>query len=230
MALICVADCPGCGVGSSSDSFTCTYPCGYLTSPLYPHHYPNNLLVTWNIDVLPGTFIYLTFDTFDVQSESPACLEDSLIIQDVSEVGDIKLLAELCYSRPPSASYLSSWHRLQIKMVADQAYSAAGFMAHYQSKTFELPSHLIPSIKFDGKKYRFQDVGGTFRFLISMCLQSTAFLYIKCIVTSLKHDRSRIPQTVILGLMLHSDHRLCQIIVAYESHSDIKNRTHILEN
>ena len=85
----------------------------------------------------------------EVQSITPLCGEDHVIVNDVSEIGDLKQLARLCNVKQPDGPLFSSWNRMRVTMYADQAHSGEGFMAEYKSNTFQLSPELEQEILFD---------------------------------------------------------------------------------
>ena len=145
------AECPGCGIGQTANAFNCTYHCGLLASPMYPYPYPSGVQVTWTIRVEAGSYISLSFSEVDVQSEIPACSEDYVLVHDVNQWGDKKLLARLCNVKLPQTSLESHWNIMSVTLVSDAEYAGKGFMAEYYSKTFTLPESLQNQISFDGK-------------------------------------------------------------------------------
>ncbi len=122
-----------------------------MASPLFPYSYANAMQTTWHIQVPSGNYIELVFEELDIQSQKPVCLQDYLMVYDVSEIGDVKVIARLCNAKPPSGSYFSSWHRMQIFLFADRKFNAKGFLAKYTSRTFELPNELLDYITFNCK-------------------------------------------------------------------------------
>ena len=118
---------------------------------MYPYPYPDGMDTEWHLQVEPGSYIVLTFHVLDVQSRRPNCMEDYVEIYDYGSTGEAKKVAHICNVKKPSGSYSSSWNRMKVRMVSDDAFATGGFMAEYHSKTFEIPNKILEQIKFDGK-------------------------------------------------------------------------------
>ncbi len=140
-------------MGTTSAEYYCSMSCGYIASPHYPHHYDNNLDITWNIAVEDGQYIELVFEPnkIDLESRRPNCGEDYLMIYDVTYDLDLKLIARRCNAvKGEKNIFFSSWNSLKLQMQSDDSVVGSGFFAKYHSKTFQLPPNMEKDIEFDG--------------------------------------------------------------------------------
>ncbi len=140
-------------MGTTANEYDCIMPCGYIASPLYPHHYANNLDIIWNITVEEGHYIELVFqpNTIDLESRRRPCEEDYLMIYDVTYDLDLKLIARRCNAKKDWKNvFFSSWNRLKLQMRSDDDIAATGFFAKYYSRTFQIPESMEKDIEFDG--------------------------------------------------------------------------------
>ena len=88
-----------------------------------------------------------------VQSPQPTCLKDHVNIYDITKDGDDKLLGRICVAKSLQLqnTYYSSWEKMKVVMDADKEFSGAGFLAKYESKTFDLPQNLWNDVVFNGE-------------------------------------------------------------------------------
>ncbi len=86
-----------------------------------------------------------------VESSRPSCDEDYVLVYDVGHTGNLKQLDRVCNVKVPMAPLYSSWSKMKLIFNIDDAFTNRGFMAKYQSKTFQIPDHLLQDIHFDGE-------------------------------------------------------------------------------
>ena len=126
----------------------CTYSCGYLATPNYPHIYPIHQHSSWHITVATGTYIMLELGTLEgVQTSLPSCHQDYVEVIDFSFEGEKKSLGTYCISKIPPPVVYSSWHRMTVEFVSDGEFNAGGFMAKYTSASFFVDK----PIRYSGK-------------------------------------------------------------------------------
>ncbi len=75
---------------------------------------------------------------------------DYVLVYDVDDIGNLALLGRHCVSSKPRGPHSSSWHRMQLNMYTDTLHNGKGFLAHYDSKTFELPATIVNDVIIDG--------------------------------------------------------------------------------
>ncbi len=132
------------------DYFYCKHICGYLASPNYPHDYHTGMHVTWDIEVVKGTYIELLFTEIEVESQTPDCEQDHVLVFDISTFGGLTLLGRHCNVNLPKRAHFSSWNKMQVNLITDSKYNAKGFFAKYTSKSFEISEELEQYIYLDG--------------------------------------------------------------------------------
>ncbi len=89
--MVVFSGCAGCDVGSDSRHHICTSTCGYLASPGFPFPYDDDIDVSWFIHVAFGSYIKLTFLRMNVESPSPGCPADYVLVHDVDASGNLKV-------------------------------------------------------------------------------------------------------------------------------------------
>ena len=101
---------------------------GKLTSPLYPHSYPNNTLCNYSITVAKGKRIHLYFQKFELENQS-SCLSDNLKIYEGPNKESS--LAETLCGKYDNKQFISASNELFLQMKTNGMISAAGFIANY---------------------------------------------------------------------------------------------------
>ncbi|XP_033112622.1 uncharacterized protein LOC117113409, partial [Anneissia japonica] len=127
-------DIPGCGFSGDSVNHICNAPAAYISTPNYPHGYHNGARCSWLITTPPGTFINLTFVTFDVEGDA-SCSTDYIKVFDGDSI-ESKLLHTLCNAHPPTYKILSSFNKAFLVFSSDTRISGDGFLVEYHSHYF----------------------------------------------------------------------------------------------
>ncbi|XP_053714419.1 cubilin isoform X1 [Synchiropus splendidus] len=110
---------------------TLTALTGTVTSPGHPNNYPHGANCTWYINVPPGNLIRLTFDTFNLQSNT-FCSSDYLEVYDNGTAQTGTKIGRYCgRSVPPSITSTDSL--LTLLFVSDSGLALEGFSASYIS-------------------------------------------------------------------------------------------------
>uniref|UniRef100_A0A8C5PBH1 Cubilin n=1 Tax=Leptobrachium leishanense TaxID=445787 RepID=A0A8C5PBH1_9ANUR len=115
---------------------------GVIVSPNYPDKYDNNMNCIYNILADPGTYIVLTFQTFELECDSP-CNDEVKIYGDASS----SPLETVCGSSVPAP--VSTRGHMSIKFSTNSNLTMHGFMANYRmipcGGTFNASSGLLRS-------------------------------------------------------------------------------------
>ncbi|XP_028415701.1 matrilin-2-like [Dendronephthya gigantea] len=106
------------------------YPPGKLTSPLYPHPYPNRIDCSWTISSTNGRNILLEFTSFLLESGS-SCGYDYLEIYDGNSTS-AKRLGRFCGQQLPR-NLVSSGPKLFTVFHTDGSVAYPGFVLNYST-------------------------------------------------------------------------------------------------
>ncbi|XP_017555843.2 cubilin [Pygocentrus nattereri] len=107
-------------------------PPGYITSPNYPSHYPQNIDCVWIIMVPNGESVQLDFEDFYIEPNTQ-CYYDYLEIRD-GVSSNAELLAKLCGSTQPSTQH-STGSAMYLRFRTDHIITHKGFKAKYSIAT-----------------------------------------------------------------------------------------------
>ena len=115
----------------------CIYACAHIISPNFPSGYSKNLKASWNIVTSAGTYIALTFLSFDVY-EDPLlpCSHDMVPVFDVNLIGKRSVIGIYCNSFLPPKIIKSSWNKMKISFSTDATGNGRGFHAKYEEKMY----------------------------------------------------------------------------------------------
>nr|VZI24470.1 unnamed protein product [Spirometra erinaceieuropaei] len=130
--------------GSSGSGFVADYEVvcggqiegdrGTIASPSFPNSYPPDKECVWKIEVPAGSYITLTFDSFDLEFQSE-CILDYLEIYDGSSTNS-PMLQKLCGDDiPPPAR--STDNTMYVKFVSDDSVQGGGFSAWFQKERIQ---------------------------------------------------------------------------------------------
>mgnify|MGYP001793038226 CR=1 FL=1 len=100
---------------------------GTITSPNYPSNYENGAECSWVINVVEGSSVQLTFETFELES-STGCRYDYIEFRDGSSTSPS--IGKYCGSTTPSP-ILSSGRSLFVKFHSDGSRTMKGFKAKF---------------------------------------------------------------------------------------------------
>ncbi|XP_073483588.1 scavenger receptor cysteine-rich domain-containing protein DMBT1 [Aquarana catesbeiana] len=121
---------------TTAPNYTCggvlTYPSGVFSSPFYPGPYPNNAFCIWEIRVLPGHTVDLSFLYMDLEYTS-SCSYDSVTIYDGLPLSSSPL-GKIC-SSVNSTSFKSSSNVMGVVFRTDGSVQRSGFQAFYSSSS-----------------------------------------------------------------------------------------------
>ena len=111
--------------------FNCScFANGIITSPRFPQNYPNNLDITWLIQLPLGQYIEINFIIFDLGSTSGNYwYEDSLTFYD----GNSASIHQYDYSTHPPSQVVFSGNKLFIRLKTTQIDTHPGFKLVYQA-------------------------------------------------------------------------------------------------
>ncbi|XP_077342767.1 scavenger receptor cysteine-rich domain-containing protein DMBT1-like isoform X3 [Lithobates pipiens] len=120
---------------TTAPNYTCggvlTYPSGVFSSPFYPGLYPNNALCIWEIRVLPGHTVDLSFLYMDLEYTS-SCSYDSVTIYDGLPLSSSPL-GKICSS--VNSTFKSSSNVMGVVFRTDSSVQRSGFQAFYSSSS-----------------------------------------------------------------------------------------------
>ena len=109
----------------------------YISSPLYPFNYPNNIICSYKFTYQPSIYQFpaFTLAKFDIE-DSETCEADSLSVYDGSNTSAL-LLDTLCGIKS-RRTYLTSGNILFVQFRTNNRTSKRGFrgtfMQHYSCK------------------------------------------------------------------------------------------------
>lgn len=119
-------------------------PRGYLTSPGYPSHYPNNTQCNWVLRMRPATMMQFQFTDLDIAGGDTECSQDSIVLRNGERrTSPLFLLnpsqtegqnGHLCGAQIPAVTNTSS-NTLSVSFTSDGARSARGFKLKYKELT-----------------------------------------------------------------------------------------------
>ncbi|XP_068089491.1 deleted in malignant brain tumors 1 protein-like [Hyperolius riggenbachi] len=118
---------------TTAPNYTCggvlTEPSGRFSSPLFPGFYPDNAYCVWEIRVLPGYTVDLSFTYMDLEYHS-TCNFDSVSVYDGLPLSS-PLLAKIC--SPVNSTIISSFNVMGVLFRTDGSVRRSGFQAVYTS-------------------------------------------------------------------------------------------------
>lgn len=102
-----------------------------VDSPNYPNPYGQNLSCTWTISGSnPTDEIELSFDMFEIKDASKSCVNNYLLIGDVT---DVKNQIRYCNDKRPSYYFVSKTNSIVLKLVTDEKkHTSVGFTLVYR--------------------------------------------------------------------------------------------------
>ena len=113
--------------------FNCTcFVNGFITSPGFPQNYPNNLDLTWHIELPLGQYIKIKFISFDLglKCEDSSWFDDSLTLYDGNSKTASKIDQYDCNLYPPS-QIISSRNEIFIHFFTKSVNTYPGFKLEY---------------------------------------------------------------------------------------------------
>ncbi|XP_041486764.1 cubilin isoform X1 [Microtus oregoni] len=133
-----------CGGTISGDS-------GVIESIGYPTlSYPNNLVCQWHLRGLPGHYLTIRFEDFNLQS-SPGCTKDFVEIWENHTAGNT--LGRYCGNSIPSSVDTSS-NVASVRFVTDDSVTASGFRLQFTSSREVCGENLYgPTGRFTSPNY-----------------------------------------------------------------------------
>ncbi|XP_071809338.1 uncharacterized protein [Asterias amurensis] len=170
-------DSPGCQVGRTTSAilpYQCNYPHAYIVSPGYsyanpvfnspPYSSPTYVSpasqATYVITTLPGTYVEVEFDDFDIPSGvMKMCREGYLTARDGLSPMDDVIGAALCNYHRPDGPIRSSRNQMYIDFQLDPSLRGGGFAARYSGRYFQPRLAVIPTSENckDESWYYFQE-------------------------------------------------------------------------
>ncbi|XP_065052551.1 uncharacterized protein LOC135681853 isoform X4 [Rhopilema esculentum] len=106
---------------------------GLFATPSYPNDYSSNLDCSWSIIVDEKKVVQLTFEFFDIEKSSGACLYDYVEIFDADRRrGSYVSLGKYCDQMPKEI--LSSGNELRVLFHSDNARNRKGFVARWMAE------------------------------------------------------------------------------------------------
>ncbi|KAM9316697.1 scavenger receptor cysteine-rich domain-containing protein DMBT1-like [Gastrophryne carolinensis] len=118
---------------TTAPNYTCggvlSEPSGIFSSPLYPGLYPDNAFCTWEIRVLPGHVVDLSFVYMDLEYTS-SCSYDYVMIYDGLPLTTLPL-GKIC--SPINSTFTSSSNVMGVVFRTDGSVRRTGFQAVYSS-------------------------------------------------------------------------------------------------
>ncbi|XP_068206241.1 LOW QUALITY PROTEIN: cubilin-like, partial [Palaemon carinicauda] len=106
---------------------------GVISSPNYPHNYPNSRTCEWTITVGRGRQIRLIFNEVEIE-ESENCYFDALEIRN-GGTATSPLLTSICSKNKTVPEMFSHHHQLYIKFRTDNSANERGFQISWDSAT-----------------------------------------------------------------------------------------------
>uniref|UniRef100_A0AAY3ZWK1 Procollagen C-endopeptidase enhancer n=1 Tax=Denticeps clupeoides TaxID=299321 RepID=A0AAY3ZWK1_9TELE len=105
---------------------------GSVKTPNWPEkNYPPSISCSWLITVEPDMVVEVTFDKFDVESDT-YCRFDYVAFFNGGEKEDSRLIGKYCGDTAPQ-SVVSNGNVLLVQFVSDPTVTSDGFMANYHS-------------------------------------------------------------------------------------------------
>ena len=122
----------------SGCSITLTSPYSYITSPLYPFNYPNNIICNYTFKYSPSIDKYAVISLYDINmEESESCEGDSLSIYDGRNASAL-LLDRICGNKY-GGGYMTSGDTLFMQFKANSKISNKGFSALFYDTYVGMP-------------------------------------------------------------------------------------------
>ncbi len=152
MTSFTLTDLPGCQVGRTTFEtvpYLCNYPQAFIVSPGFPNFNPADIIgskSTYLITTLPGTYVDVEFDFFDIPSSGIVrCRVGFLVARDGMSLTDDEIGTPLCNDNPPIGPLQSSRNQLHIDFGLDPLLGGGGFAARYVGRYFQPRRSVIPS-------------------------------------------------------------------------------------
>ncbi|XP_041472423.1 A disintegrin and metalloproteinase with thrombospondin motifs 4-like isoform X1 [Lytechinus variegatus] len=116
--------------GKASCNGTIVASQGSFASPNHPGYYPTSVNCMTRIQVNPGYWIDLTFESFDFES-SPECIFDYVEVFEEKEDGSSTSISKLCGTRKFSFSIVVKYSSAIVLLHSDSIVTRRGFVVNF---------------------------------------------------------------------------------------------------